>query len=135
MELENLVRENRHLLRLEYATDEELNQFAKPLDVTHFKQTLEDAFVYKRVLPTLNQSVLCLVGFIEGRQTCFHTSPIESFDKKENVVLTVNHSFYKVKNFVSGKPHPNLLMFICFKFHQEGLGDRFGMLPFEFDPI
>jgi hypothetical protein len=135
MQLENLVTQNNHLLRLEYATEDDLKSVSTSLEITTFKQTLEDAFVYKRVLPTLNQSAMCLVGFLEGTSSSFHTSPILSFDESRNVVLTVNGSHYKVKNFVIGKPHDQLLMFICHKFHMEGIGETFGMMTFEFDPI
>jgi hypothetical protein len=135
MQLENLITQNNHLLRLEYASVDDLNSIATSLEITSFKQTLENAFVYKRVLPTFNQTALYLVGFIEGTSTSFHTSPIDGFDENENVVLTVNHSLYKVKSFVSGKPHDQLLMFICHKFYAEGFGETFGMLPFQFDPI
>lgn len=123
--LDEIITENRDILQLAYATAEDLDKIKADIPVTNFKGNLTDAFIYKRIAPSLNKEILCLVGFKEGLP--LHTSEVVAFDAANNVALTWSGSHYVVKNFKAESPDLLLLLHICYMFHRDGCGNYFGV--------
>jgi hypothetical protein len=126
--LDEIVTKNRDIMQLMYATAEDLDKINANIPVTNLKGNLTDAFIYKRIVPSKNKEVLCLVGFKEG-QWAYHTSEVVAYDVANNVALTGSGSHYVVKNIKTESPDLLLLLHICYMFHRDGIGNYFGAAP------
>jgi hypothetical protein len=124
--LDDIIRKNRHLVDLRLPTEAEITSVEKSLVITNLKGTFSEALLYCRVSPQLDAPILCLVGYHEQGHV-LHTSRIVGFDPETNAVLTGSGSNYLIKNFIEGEPDVQLLSFICYIFHREGMGNYFGV--------
>lgn len=122
--LSDLITRNRDMMRLRYASAEDLANMHMDIPVTNLKGVLTQAFFYKRIVPSKNAVVICLVGF--NNDQAFHTSKVVAYDKVNKVALTASGSHYKVKSFKRGAPDLLLLLHICFMFHRDGFGKFLG---------
>lgn len=125
--LGEIITQNRDIMRLRYASAEDLANMHMDIPVTNLKGVLTQAFFYKRIVPSKNAVVICLVGF--NNNQAFHTSKVVAYDKVKKVALTASGSHYKVKSFKRGAPDLLLLLHICFMFHRDGIGNYFGAMP------
>lgn len=124
--LDDIIRKNRHLVQLRFPTETDLKSLEKSLVITNLKGTFSEALLYCRVSPQLDAPILCLVGYHEQGHV-LHTSRIVGFDPETNAVLTGSGSNYLIRNFIEGEPDLQLLSFICYILHREGLGNYFGV--------
>lgn len=131
--LNDIVKINRHQLTFEYVDINHTADLMMDLPTTNIKHEMHDAFLYRRVVnvPSSQSAYMCLVGFVyEGnREIAWHTSTVTGVDVSNMMFKTRSGSYYRVKNFVEGEAHVNLLMHICAVAHQEGWGDHFGISP------
>lgn len=125
--LGEIITQNRDIMRLRYASAEDLANMHMDIPVTNLRGVLTQAFFYKRIVPSKNAVVICLVGF--NNNQAFHTSKVVAYDKVNKVALTASGSHYKVKSFKRGAPDLLLLLHICFMFHRDGIGNYFGAMP------
>lgn len=127
--IEDIVRLNRHELRLELAFSKDLLDLQMPFIIINLKGNLECGFIYKRVYPTLNTFEYFLIGRRIGNRvsSAVHTSPVIGYDVENQVVLTNSGSHYLVHEFI--QPDAFLLVNLCRYLASEGMGEYFG-IPF-----
>lgn len=126
--LDDILKKNREQLRFEYVKINELSDLEKELPQSPVKGTLEDAFLYKRIITESGKEPICLVGFnSDAMNGPWHTSSVVAVDPANNMVLTATGSLYKVKNFVEGEGHQNLLLHICAVAWADRWGAHFGV--------
>lgn len=127
-ELDDIITQNRHMMQLGYASAEDLAKMHADIPITNLRGVLTQAFVYKRIVPSKNAEIFCLVGF-NNDQEAFHTSQVVAYDNVNNVALTASGSHYVVESFKTGAPDLLLLLHICYMFHRDGIGNYFGARP------
>ena len=127
-ELDDIITQNRHMMQLDYASAEDLAKMHADIPITNLKGVLTRAFIYKRIVPSKNAEIFCLVGF-KSDQWAHHTSKIVAYDNVNNVALTTSGSHYLVESFKTGAPDLLLLLHICYMFHRDGIGNYFGAKP------
>lgn len=131
--LDDIIKINRDQLTFEYVDISQTQELMMELQTVNIKHELYDAFLYKRkiTVPTAEGEHICLVGFINDgvRELPWHTSTVVGVDAQNMVIKTKSGSYYRVKNFVEGEGHINLLMHICAVAHQNGWGEHFGISP------
>lgn len=130
--LDDIVRRNRTELQLEYATEQDLAKIQRPIPAKFYKGALRGAFIYKRILPAIQEEALYLVGFMETRRETitWHTSRLEGFDPTTRMVSTASGSLYLIEDLVEGEPDSQLLINICAILHRDGAGSQFGIPHF-----
>lgn len=132
--LDAIIKINRDQLTLEYVDICQTQELSMELQTTNIKHELSEAFLYKRkiTIPTAEGEHICLVGFAHDgeRELAWHTSAVVGVDTQNMVIKTKSGSYYRVKNFVEGEGHVNLLIHICAVAHQDGWGEHFGISPF-----
>jgi hypothetical protein len=125
-ELDDIITQNRDIMQLEYASAEDLAKMHQNIAVTNLRGVLTQAFIYKRIVPSENAEIFCLVGFNTDKEA-FHTSQLVAYDNVNNVALTASGSHYVVENFKTGAPDLLLLRHICYIFHRDGIGNYLGV--------
>lgn len=125
-ELDDIITQNRDIMQLEYASAEDLTKMHTDIPVTNLRGVLNQAFIYKRIVPSKNAEIFCLVGF-NADQEAFHTSQVVAYDNVNNVALTASGSHYVVETFKNGAPDLLLLRHICYIFHRDGIGNYLGV--------
>ncbi len=128
--LDEIVRLNRDILRLEYANPEDVLKLTKRIQATSFKGTLVDAFLYKRLTKLSEVEPICAVGYLitDSGKVAFHTSRVVSLDDEQKIILTNSGSHYKIENLSDTKnTDSNLLLHICHVAHRDGWGAHFGI--------
>lgn len=129
--LDDIVRINRNELQLEYATAQDLAKIQRPIPAEFYKGALRSAFIYKRILPAI-QEALYLVGFMDTKRETitWHTSSLEGFDPITRMVATTSGSLYLIEDFVEGEADSRLLINVCAILHRDEAGSQFGIPHF-----
>lgn len=130
--LDDIVRKNRDQLRLEYLKLDDLSHINKPLTITNLLGTLEDSFLYTRIVKGQKQNHAFLVGYLRSgdEKIAYHTSPLKFIDFSCQAVLTASGSNYIIKNLIEDNPGQNLLMHICAIAYRDGWGEHFDVPHF-----
>lgn len=130
--LDDIIKINRHQLKLERVFLDSLTHLSMSFPITNLQGVLEEVFLYKRILLEKNQEAIYLVGFKQcdvDHDVAWHTSSVKGIDFENNVVLTNSGSHYLIQSFAEGEPHLNLLLMICHMAHRDGWGNQFGIAP------
>lgn len=130
--LDDIIRKNRNELKLEYVIPDELSTLNQPFKITNLKGTIEDAFLYKRIISGNEIEHIFLVGFmkLEDDRVAYHTSPLKLIDLENRAVLTNSGSHYMITNFSNHNPIQDLLIHICVVAHRDGWGEHFDVPHF-----
>jgi hypothetical protein len=125
--IEDIIRHNKHELRLEMASAEDLTNLKMSFIISNLKGNLACGFIYKRVFPTYKTIRFFLIGRRIGNpvSSAVHTSPLIGYDRVNQVVLTHSGSHYLIQEFV--QPDPFLLVNLCGYLTSEGVGSYFGV--------
>jgi hypothetical protein len=125
--IDDIIRHNKHELRLEMASAEDLTNLNMSFIISNLKGNLECGFIYKRVFPTSRSFRYFLIGRRIGNpvSSAVHTSPLIGYDRENQVVLTQSGSHYLIQEFV--QPDPFLLVNLCGYLNSEGMGSYFGV--------
>lgn len=125
--IDDIVRLNRHELRLELASSQDLIDLQMSFIISNLKGNLECGFIYKRVYPKLKRFEYFLIGRRVGNRisSAMHTSPIIGYDVENQVVLTNSGSHYLVQEFI--QPDAFLLVNLCGHLTTESMGKYFGI--------
>lgn len=127
--LDDIIRIRRDDLTLRMSTDEDL------AGLPPMASTLNHQM---QIRATINEwRVVCLdlhkagkkhilTGYYDDTNTVWGTSELLSADLVQNLVLTKN-SIYRLGFKGSGEPTSDLLLHICYLFHQWGFGPKFGV--------
>lgn len=107
--------------------------FTFPEDVEALVE-LDKAIIYKRVIPKNDEETAYLVGMkrFGNEITSIHTMPITAITQYESkyIAATLDGKAFMTSNLSFGQIDPILLVTICQKLNEEGLGDRFGVPPY-----
>lgn len=132
--IDEIITKNGHELILE-----QLNQFS-PLFWLKFPDDIEtlveldEAIIYKRLVPHRDEETAFLVGMTRyGEEVkSIHTMPVIAITQYENkyIAATLDGRAFMTSNLSFSHIHPVLLITICQKLNEEGLGDKFGVPPF-----
>ncbi|TXI45038.1 hypothetical protein [Methylophilus sp.] len=128
--LDEIVRINRDLLKLEYANSEDLSRLATRIQNTNFKGTLVEAFLYKRLTKLSEVEPICAVGYLitESGKVAFHTSRVVGVDNDQKIIVTASGSHYMISSFADTRQTDStLLLHICHVAHRDGWGTHFGI--------
>lgn len=127
--LDDIVRLRRDELTVRLSTAEDLAEL--PSMVSMLNEQIQ-------IRATINEwRVVCLdlhaagkkhilTGYNETTQSVWGTSMLVSADFEKNLILTEG-SVYRLGAKGNGEPTTDLLLHICYLFHQWGFGTRFGV--------
>lgn len=127
--LDDIVRKNRELLRLEYANSHDIARLNKVIVSKTYKGILIDAFLYKRLTSLSPLEPICAVGYmlIDSEKIPYHTSQLIGMDIDQKIIETTSGSIYKIESFSdTQRTDTNLLLHICHMSHRDGWGSHFG---------
>lgn len=130
--LDDVIKLNRDVMRLEHVDWVELRKLRKPFAITNLKGIFTKGFLYKSVgLKPIRTESIFLVGYrICAKDTsAVHTSRIKAYDHLQEVFLTQSGSHYVVNEIIEGEPEEMMIMHICNFLHKDGAGIDFG-IPF-----
>jgi hypothetical protein len=128
--LDEIVRINRDMLKLEYANSEDLLKLTTRIKTTSFKGTLIDAFLYKRLTNLSEVEPICAVGYLntDSGKVAFHTSRVVGVDNDQKIIVTASGSHYMISSFADTRQTDStLLLHICHVAHRDGWGTHFGI--------
>ena len=128
--LDEIVRLNRDILRLEYANTEDVLKLTKRIQTTSLTGTLVDAFLYKRLIKTSPVEPICAVGYLisDSGKIAFHTSQVVGVANDQKIIATASGSHYKIDSFADTRQTDStLLLHICHVSHRDGWGTHFGI--------
>lgn len=132
--LDDVIRANRHELRLAFATDEELHALERTLPgVTdsQVRDTLEEWNIMMIHVTTGGPSQLLpkLLGSVRETGQYRVTSTVTAVDMQAGLIRTQN-SVYRVVGPRSAGPDEDLLIYVCVWLNELGIGRYFGVPPF-----
>lgn len=127
--LDDIVRKNKELLRLEYVNFSDLRPRHTQIQISNLKGTFENAFCYKRITKLSPAEPICIVGYLktESGKIAYHTSEVVSVDVNQMAISTASGSNYLIDNLIdSDQIDSTLLLHICHVSHRDGWGPFFG---------
>lgn len=126
--LDDLIRKNRELLRLEYVNFEDLYNLSHSINIDNPKGFLEEVFLYKRITKLSFLAPICVVGYLktDSARCAYHTSEVKFIDINRNAFVTASGSQYLIESFADrDKIDTTLLFHICHISHRDGWGSHF----------
>lgn len=133
--LDDIVRKNRHELKIEHVTKEDLTPLHSSFQITNLKEILEKGFLYRLISfePSRSDAIF-LVAYVNEADHCrtLSTSKVVGFNPESNAILTRAGSQYVVNEFITDEPDELILIHICNTFSYGFVGDHFGIPSFPF---
>lgn len=127
--LDDIIRMRRDVFTLRMSTSEdfaELPTFASTLNnQMHIRATINEWRIVCLDLHEAGKKHI-LIGYFDDTNKVWGTSELLSADFVKNLVLTKN-SIYRLGSKGYGEPTTELLLHICYLFHQWGFGKKFGI--------
>lgn len=132
--IDDIIRVNRDRLQLAFATELELDRLEQSnLDtsagpVRHNVQNWNILMVHQTIDES-RKSLPVLLGNVVETGQCWITSGVTAINSRAGLVLTAN-SLYRIVGRRNPAPDSHLLMHICIRLNQRGIGPYYGVPGF-----
>jgi hypothetical protein len=131
--LGDIIRTNRDQAELRLARTQEIDALVGTIETAlEAKDEISNWRVVSLVDKEKQTAQLLLVGDSLTRRHPAITSPIQSIDLAQGLVLTRSRSVYKLGNRGLGEPPAEDLLCLCAALHQWGSGEALGVPHFSY---